>query len=84
MQMGIDSEGSDMEHKFMVEETPTTGRTVKTIADSWMSFDIEFEPGLERGPLPDVVVEKDSYFELQLPSDWPRVRSGAGWRRFKN
>jgi hypothetical protein len=75
VQLGIDSEGNDMEHQFMVEETPTSGRMVKTIADWWMRPEYEYE---FEGPLPDVVVEKDSYFESQLPSAWPRVRS-AQW-----
>ena len=65
MQLGIDSEGNDMAHRFVVEETPGFGRAVKTVKDWWMADSYKKEHG---GPLPDVLVERsDSYFDYNWP-----------------
>jgi hypothetical protein len=61
VQLGIDSEGNDMEHRFMVEEISTSGRMALTVAEWWM-LPRFYNPG-HGGPLPDFVVEKGSYFE---------------------
>jgi hypothetical protein len=60
MQGEIDSEGNDMSHGFVVEETPSSGRVVRAVAAWWMA---DRYKSRHEGPLPDMlVVEKDSYF----------------------
>ena len=56
MQLGIDSEGNDMRHTFVVEESSDSGRVVKTIMDWWMRDEYKKR---HDGPLPDL---KGSYF----------------------
>jgi hypothetical protein len=58
VQMGIDSGGNEMCHRFVVEDTPSSGRVVKAVAVWWMAAEFKDEHG---GPLP-VIVEKSSYF----------------------
>jgi hypothetical protein len=60
IQRVIDSEGNDMAHNFVVEETPSSGRVVRTVADWWMADGYKNRHG---GPLPDKLVEKNSYFD---------------------
>ncbi len=60
VQLGIDSEGNDMRHAFMVE-TSDSGRAVKTVMDWWMKDEYKEEHG---GPLPDLI-KRQSYFD-----DW--------------
>ena len=59
VQLGIDSEGNDMRHAFMVEETSNSGRGVKTVMDWWMGDHYKERHG---GPLPDLI-KRESYFD---------------------
>jgi hypothetical protein len=78
VEIKIDNDGNYCRHRFVVEETPSSGRVVKTIADWWMVPQYKNEHG---GPLPlDLVVNrKDSHFEQWMPSSYPRI-CGAHWQ----
>ena len=60
--LGIDSEGNNQQHKFVIQEEDEVGgkntkRVVRLVMDWWMEDQYKDEHG---GPLPDNMVEEEN------------------------
>ena len=59
LQLGIDSEGNDLDHNFVILEEEGN-RVVKAVMQSWMAEHYRDRHG---GPLPNDMVKENAYWE---------------------
>jgi hypothetical protein len=59
VQLGIDSEGNDQDHEFVILEEDGS-RIMKPVVQWWMAKHYEYRHG---GPLPDDMVKENAYWE---------------------